>query len=119
MSVKNRLKQIFDNSRMSLVDISQKCEINYGTLQQYLGDKRKPNTNSLTKLCIHLNIDISWLLTGEGTMYRHKPEKIESLEDITIWLNHWWSYADEEQRIWFIVQIKRCFPEYLDWFNQR
>lgn len=37
------------------------------------------------------------------------------LADIQTWITAWWVKANGEERIWFRVQLDRCFPERAAW----
>lgn len=37
------------------------------------------------------------------------------LSDIQAWIRAWWVKATGEERIWFQVQLNRCFPERVAW----
>ncbi len=73
MNIGGRLKKAILLKNKSLKDFSKTSEIPYITLQQYLAGKREPAASVLTKINIHSNISIDWLLTGRGTMYNDVP----------------------------------------------
>ncbi len=67
-------------------------------------------------------LSLNWLLTGEGPMYRDgsgEEAEAEPVEGMLEWLQDWWDKADEKQRIWLEIQLKRCFPEYAEWLEQK
>lgn len=72
MSVGKRLRQVIAHSNMKVKEFSDLTGIPYRTLQQYLSDDRSPATDALTKICVQTSIDIHWLLTGQGPMYRNQ-----------------------------------------------
>jgi len=39
-------------------------------------------------------------------------------EVIMKWLSEWWKRADDEEKSWMKVQMKRCFPEYIEWLKE-
>lgn len=69
MSIKNRLRHIINYYNLNLKEFSEKTNIPYRTLQNYLLGLREPNIDILKKLCTQLGININWLLTGEGDPY--------------------------------------------------
>lgn len=92
MNIKNRLKISIDELGLKIVDFSKKTSIPYQTLMNYLNGNRQPTTENLQKISIHTNINITWLLTGEGEMFISDrsekvinsgmpPEFIEKLRD--------------------------------------
>jgi len=123
MSIGKRLRQAIINKGMNLKEFSKNSKIPYRTLQEYLTDSRMPGGESLIKIDAELSINISWLLTGKGEIYReNKPkEKITTFKSELFlnWLNKWWENADEKHRNWLEIQLKRCFPEYAEWLEQQ
>jgi transcriptional regulator with XRE-family HTH domain len=123
MNIEQRLREIILLKNNSLKEFSEKADIPYITLQQYLAGNRKPGMDALIKIGIQLNISIDWLLTGEGEMYRKKTietvENVETSEKTIEWLNEWWENADKKHKIWLEVQMQRCFPEYAAWLEEK
>lgn len=70
MSIGKRLRLAIDASNLKVKGFSELTEIPYRSLQQYLSEDRSPAADVLTKICAQTNIDINWLLTGQGSMYR-------------------------------------------------
>lgn len=69
MKLKDRLKASFEAKSLKIVEVSEITGISYSTLQNYLRGVREPNVEILTKFSIHLNINLNWLLTGQGEMF--------------------------------------------------
>lgn len=116
MSVGQRLRQAIIERFPSLAAFCRETGMPYRTLQEYLADNRSPGADALT-LCAKAQIDINWILTGEGgnevAEYRATYDAADPrLHRIREWILLWWSQADEEQRVWFDIQLRRTFPEY-------
>ena len=85
-------------------------------IQDIQSEKQRAPEDVLIKIVEIFNINGTWLLTGEGEIYQTKAtEGMVTLEGTIAWLTEWWEQADEKQRIWLEVQLKRCFPEYAEW----
>ena len=69
MELKDRLRASFDAKSLKIVHVSEITGISYSTLQNYLRGVREPNVGNLSRLSVHLNINLSWLLTGQGEMF--------------------------------------------------
>lgn len=69
MELKDRLRASFYAKSLKIVHVSEITGISYSTLQNYLRGVREPNVENLSKLSVHLNINLSWLLTGQGEMF--------------------------------------------------
>ena len=118
MMIEKRLKQIIQDNNLNIKDFSHICDIPYRSLQNYLRGERTIGIDALIKINVQLGININWLLTGKGEMYKEMP--IQSDLNYTLnWLNEWWENADEKHRNWLEVQMKRCFPEYAEWIAQQ
>jgi len=74
------------------------------------------------------NINIDWLLTGEGEKYKKKDKdkdgEITKLPDIPVekikmWLDEFWAGADPKQKAWLEIEFERHFPEYREWLEKK
>ncbi|MEN8220830.1 MAG: helix-turn-helix transcriptional regulator [Pseudomonadota bacterium] len=98
----------------------------YVTLQRYLSGDRKPNVDALIKISQFIDVNMNWLLMGEGPMYRHqleekkaeykKRDKVDQKKD---WLSDWWAQADDKKRHWLEIEMGRTFPEYREWLEKQ
>lgn len=62
-SIGSRLRSLIDGQGVTIRAFSERCEIPYRTLQEYLVDKSKPGTDHLKRLAV-AGVNINWLLTG-------------------------------------------------------
>ncbi|MCF7794596.1 MAG: XRE family transcriptional regulator [Candidatus Cloacimonetes bacterium] len=69
MSLGKRLKQILRKLDLTQVALSKRINISNVVINRYIKDKTMPDLNFLNKLATNLNININWLITGEGTMF--------------------------------------------------
>lgn len=69
MSISERLKAIIHSKGLNIKGFSDATEIPYRTVQNYLLDDRDPNVESLLKMATAMNINLHWLITGEGKMF--------------------------------------------------
>lgn len=69
MSLGKRLKQVLRKLDLTQVAISEKIGTSNVVINRYIKDKTMPDLNFLNKLATHFNININWLITGEGTMF--------------------------------------------------
>jgi transcriptional regulator with XRE-family HTH domain len=83
MQLKDRLKVVFDTQNISQKKFSDILGIGQSTLNNYLTGVSEPNFKNIKLLATAFpNLNINWLLTGEGGMYI--DISIESLESIEI-----------------------------------
>jgi len=126
MDISKRLRQAILLKNKTLKEFALKADMPYITLQRYLSGDRKPNTDALTKISIHLNVSTDWLLMGEGPMYRDQIQeqkaeykKKDEVDQIRDWLKDWWAQADEKKRNWLEIEMERTFPEYREWLDKQ
>jgi len=88
----NRLKKYRESIGIKLVPFSILIGISHGSLSGLENNKSKPSAETLASICLNTDLNIYWLLTGEGPMLRD-PE-IE-LQDERLAPGEW----DEKGRI--------------------
>ncbi|EHO47715.1 helix-turn-helix domain-containing protein [Haemophilus sp. oral taxon 851] len=97
MSISERLKQVIEDKNLNIKAFSEISGIPYRSVQNYLRNEREPNVEALIKLKEAMNIDINWLLTGEGKMFRCLPnDKLTEKEQALI--NHYRQMSSDVQR---------------------
>ncbi|WP_161575416.1 helix-turn-helix domain-containing protein [Beggiatoa leptomitoformis] len=110
MSISERLKKFVEFKGISLKELSEKCDIPYRTLQNYIYEEnRKISPELFIKLNTHFGINLNWLLTGMGEMFESetKPaprtkaivEMIENLDD------------SQKQKIYAVIEDAKQFQE--------
>ena len=70
MCISERLKQVLDAKNMTVTEFSNVTGISYRSAMNYLNEGRDPNVEGLVKIHEALGISITWLLTGNGAMFR-------------------------------------------------
>lgn len=88
-SVGGRLKYWRKVSTLRLVDVAALIRVSQGSLSDLENDKSLPSATTLTGLCQKTDMNICWLLTGEGSMVskeeRFKTES-SSVRDLMDWM---------------------------------
>ncbi len=88
-SVGGRLKYWRKVSTLRLVDVAALIRVSQGSLSDLENDKSLPSASTLTGLCQKTDMNICWLLTGEGSMVsKEEPFKAESssVRDLMGWM---------------------------------
>jgi len=67
-TVGGRLKYWRKVSRLRLVDLATLIQVSQGSLSDLENDKSLPSATTLTGLCQKTDMNLCWLLTGEGSM---------------------------------------------------
>ncbi|NBI44008.1 helix-turn-helix domain-containing protein, partial [[Haemophilus] felis] len=81
MSIKNRLKTVIEYKGLSLKAFSDLTEIPYRSIQNYLRDERDPNLEALVKIGTKTDVNLHWLITGMGKIFRNEIEELELSQD--------------------------------------
>ena len=81
---------------MPVSEFSTVTGITYRSAMNFLNGGRDPNVDGLIKIYEALGISITWLLTGEGKMYRSLPnDELEAKEQALI--NHYRMMSNDMQ----------------------
>lgn len=97
MSISERLKLVVEAKSLNIKEFSEISTIPYRSIQNYLRNEREPNVEALIKFKDTMNIDINWLLTGEGKMFRCLPND-ELTEKEQALINHYRQMSSDVQR---------------------
>lgn len=69
MCISERLKLVLDAKNMTVTEFSNVTGISYRSAMNYLNEGRDPSVDALVKIYKGLGINITWLLTGSGSMH--------------------------------------------------
>ena len=97
MSISERLKQVVEAKSLNIKEFSEISTIPYRSIQNYLRNEREPNVEALIKLKDTMNININWLLTGEGKMFQGLPSD-ELAEKEQALINHYRQMPNDVKR---------------------
>lgn len=84
-TVGGRLRYWRKLSSLRLVDLAAAINVSQGSLSDLENDKSLPSATTLTGLCRKTDINICWLLTGEGEMIKEAevPNKeVSAFKDV-------------------------------------
>jgi transcriptional regulator with XRE-family HTH domain len=70
MDFKKRVETLAGGHGLSVKELCEKSGISHNTMQNYTARGRLPNVETLIKLNVYTGVNIHWLLTGQGDMYR-------------------------------------------------
>ena len=75
MTLGKRLKKLLRKLNLTQIALSQEIGVSNVVINRYIKDKTMPDYNFLNKLASYFNININWLLTGEGSMFPTRNTK--------------------------------------------
>lgn len=127
---KDRLKELFDTLSLSQVSLAKLTGIGRSSLSIYLSGKKIPTITVVQKISIVTGVKLDWLLLGEGSMFRAgaaapSPPPSVTLpadlpkEQLIQWINDFWQHTDQEGRTWLLYEVKRHFPEFVEWLKTK
>ena len=91
-TVGGRLKYWRKVSRLRLVDVTKLIRVSQGSLSDLENDISLPSATTLTSLHQKTDMNICWLLTGEGSMVSKKEEKFKvessAVRDLMKWMQN-------------------------------
>ncbi|MCD4831745.1 MAG: helix-turn-helix domain-containing protein [Anaerohalosphaeraceae bacterium] len=119
------LKKIRQDQGLILSKFANSLNTSHSYISEIENGKKSLSLNLILSLIAKYNVDINWLLIGEGSMYRQeKPlNSIDNIADIPReqikqWVDDFWKDSDEDERTWLRVEMKRKFPEFAEWLKK-
>ncbi len=73
----NRLRAWRQSIQLKGYELAEKIDISPGSLSEIESNNSLPSADTLAKLVKHSNLNILWLLTGEGDMHKKEEHEIE------------------------------------------
>jgi len=71
-----RMKDVLKKLDLTQVGLAEKLDISNVVINRYIKGKTNPNYDFLNKLATTFNINITWLITGEGPMFPTRNTEI-------------------------------------------
>lgn len=74
MNISDRINLLIETQQLTIKDFAERCDIPYRSMYNYVRSEREPNLDALSKISQTFNVDLNWLILGEG-----KKEKVFSV----------------------------------------
>ncbi len=103
-TVGGRLKYWRKVSRLRLVDVASLIHVSQGSLSDLENDKSLPSAVTLTGLCQKTDMNLYWLLTGEGSMVS-KEERYQAESQAVSNLMAWMQDKDFRKTVMKLLNI--------------
>lgn len=123
-----RLRYYRESLNIKGVEFSAILGISQGSISDIENNKTKPSTSTLITLIRNTDINIEWLLTGEGkerssltkTEIQTKRTRIIDpvVSNIELWLMEMRG-KEPEISSWFEIELKMKFPAYKEWCEKK
>ena len=103
-TVGGRLKYWRKVSRLRLVDVAALVRVSQGSLSDLENDKSLPSASTLTGLCQKTDMNLYWLLTGEGSMVS-KEERFQAESSAVSGLMTWMQDKDFRKTVMKLLSV--------------
>jgi transcriptional regulator with XRE-family HTH domain len=103
-TVGGRLKYWRKVSRLRLVDVAALIQVSQGSLSDLENDKSLPSATTLTGLCQKTDMNLYWLLTGEGSLVS-KEERPQAETSAVSGLMTWMQDKDFRKTVMKLLNI--------------
>ena len=103
-TVGGRLKYWRKVSTLRLVDVAALVRVSQGSLSDLENDKSLPSAVTLTGLCQKTDMNLYWLLTGEGSMVS-KEERFQAESSAVSNLMAWMQDKDFRKTVMKLLNI--------------
>lgn len=97
MSISNRLREVMEYKGLNIKAFAQLLDVPYRTLQNYLLNERDPSAEVLIKISDVLNVNLNWLMRGEGEMFRDSMSESKLNEKEKQLISHYRKMSSDMQ----------------------
>lgn len=97
MSISNRLREVMEYKGLNIKTFAELLDMPYRTLQNYLLNERDPSAEVLIKVSDVLNVNLNWLMRGEGDMFRSSMNESELNEKEKQLISHYREMPNDTQ----------------------
>jgi transcriptional regulator with XRE-family HTH domain len=104
VTVGGRLKYWRKVSQLRLVDVAALIQVSQGSLSDLENDKSLPSATTLTGLCQKTDMNLYWLLTGEGSMVSNE-ERLQAESSAASSLMKWMQDKDFRKTVIKLLSI--------------
>ncbi len=122
-----RIEKVRTHLGLNQVSFAKRLGTSQGVISNYEKGARAPSIKFLKNLREIFQVNINWLLTGEGPMFLEEREgrgKVVNFEDKRLkqmfeYLRERWEAADLEGRRIIELEFSRAFHDYVEWLKKQ
>jgi len=128
LTISNNIGERIKQLRISLNMTQRGFGSALGTSASYISElekgKSKPGYDLIFTLYKIYNVSLVWLIAGEGEMSHNKkagpsqPTEDVRKAEIKSWLDYYWDNAEEDEKGWLRIEMKKKFPEFMDFLKK-
>lgn len=97
MSISDRLREVMEYKGLNIKAFAELLNVPYRTLQNYLLNERDPSAEVLIKISDVLNVDLNWLMRGDGEIFRSSTYEDGLNEKEKQLINHYRKMSSDTQ----------------------
>ncbi|MBI5186648.1 MAG: helix-turn-helix transcriptional regulator [Nitrospinae bacterium] len=124
-----RFGEIRKKKNLTQQAFAQSIGIGQGYLSEIEKGLKEPSTTIIIAVVYRWKINEGWLKTGAGPMFLEDIEDIKEgnkkainlkdlpKEEIKTWLDEFWEKADDKEKAWLEVEMRKKFPEFAEWLT--
>ena len=125
-SISERLRLLRKQLGLSQTEFANELGLKQRAVSHWERGNAEPSLKIIQLIRQKWSVSLDWLLIGEGPMYlddssyqQEEKNKQDIGESIKIWIDNFLKNASEEEKHWFKIQFSKCFPEFLEWMEER
>ena len=73
LNISDRINLLINAQNLTIKDFADHCDIPYRSMYNYLRNERVPSLEALAKISQTFNVNLNWLLLGEGEIEKTLP----------------------------------------------
>ncbi len=132
-----RIRELRESQNLGRHAFSEMCGVNKRSLENIEMGRQRATEEVIVSVAMVWPNYSQWLLTGNADIEENDPQikpsnfskpdtpdtkivdtYVSRKDDVQAWIDDWWTVADSEERSWFIVEMKRRFPEFSGWLKK-
>lgn len=84
MNISKQLNLLIKLKQLTIKDFAEQCDIPYRSMYNYVRGDREPNLDALYKISQTFNVNLNWLITDQGEMFKNISNKNFSVDEYQI-----------------------------------
>lgn len=111
-----RLNEICKTKKLTSKDLALAIGVKPSTFQRYTSANSVPSAEVFLGLHYQLGINLSWFVTGEGSMFRDSEQKSVAKNSLLAqWVEEYAATHTKHEIYWLEVEVAKRFPAFNEW----
>jgi transcriptional regulator with XRE-family HTH domain len=122
----DRVKHIRKSKNLTQSEFAIVLETSAGFISDIESGNKIPGSELLKSLLRKFQVNINWILTGDGDIFISEEENKKLIdskdipkENIKEWIDNFWRNATDKEKSWLEIEFERTFPEYYKWIQEK